>query len=71
MIFLLLGWNLSLLGAVTFLFGGMIGSMATVIMGSIFVALGFLMSYALRNTCASYRSDMPERPDPKQPLDFY
>jgi uridine phosphorylase len=71
MIFLFLGWNLSLLGVATFLLAGMAGSIGTAIMGSVFVALGAVMSYSLRKTCSSFRSHPPSLPDPKRPLDFY
>ena len=71
MIFLLLGWNLTLLGVVTVLLGAMTDSFATAMIGVFFGVLGLGMSLALRNTCSSYRSDAPEEPDPKRPLDHY
>jgi hypothetical protein len=50
MIFLLLGWNLSLLGVVTLLLAGMVGSIGTAIFGAVLVALGAVTSYSLKKT---------------------
>jgi hypothetical protein len=72
MILLLLGWNLALLGVVTVLLGWMTGALVMgIIIGTVFGVPGVAMSFALRKTCSSYRSDVPERPDPNRPLDFY
>jgi hypothetical protein len=72
MILLLLGWNLALLGVVTVLLGCMTGELSMgLIFGAVFGAPGLLMSFALRKTCPSFRSDVPERPDPNRPLDYY
>jgi hypothetical protein len=71
MILLLLGWNFALLGVVTVLLGWMTANMSTAIIGVAFGVVGFSMSYALRKTCPSYRSDVTEPVDPNRPLDYY
>jgi uncharacterized membrane protein YphA (DoxX/SURF4 family) len=64
MILLLLGWHLSLLGPVTILLGAMTGSFAAVMVGVFLGALGVGISFALRKTCPSYRSDVAAQPSP-------
>jgi uncharacterized membrane protein YuzA (DUF378 family) len=71
MILLLLGWNLSLLGVVSLLLAVMTGSFAAAVFGAVVGVPGIVMSLALRKTCSSYRSGIPEEPDPNRPLDYY
>jgi hypothetical protein len=70
MILLILGWHLTLLGAITIILG-FIYSSWMIFVGLGALAGGTLLSTIYRNACSGYRSDPPNKSESNVPLDYY